>query len=73
MSRRLFGNNIEPSCEYCTNGKLSEDGMVYCPQKGVVPQYYSCKWFSYAPLKRIPKRAPRLPSFSPEDFSLDDK
>lgn len=72
MSRKLFGNNIDPCCEYCAHGKVSSDGNVYCLQKGVVPQYYSCKWFVYAPLKRIPRRPPTLPNYDPEDFSLED-
>ena len=72
MGKKLFGNNIEPACEYCVKGKMSDDGMVYCPQMGVVHPYFSCKWFSYSPLKRVPRRAPSLPSFKAEDFSLDD-
>ena len=37
----------------------------------IVSPYYKCKKFRYDPLRRVPKRPPKLPAFSPEDFSLD--
>ncbi len=70
-SKKLFGNNIEPACEYCRHGSLSSDNaMILCSKKGVVSPYYSCNKYTYMPTKRIPKRHPELPSYSPEDFSL---
>lgn len=67
----FFGDKISPACVYCELGHTASDKkMILCKKKGVVSPYYSCKKFVYAPLKRIPKRLPKLPSFSDEDFSL---
>lgn len=71
MKQKLFGKNIEPACGYCENGKLTADGLnVLCKRKGVCAPYDSCSKFVYAPLKRIPKRAPQLLTYEKEDFSL---
>ena len=71
QSKKLFGNNIEPACEYCEYGSPSSDeAMILCSKKGVVSPFYSCPKFTYMPTKRIPKRRPKLPDFSPEDFKL---
>ncbi len=70
-SKSLFGNNIEPACTYCQFGASSSDEqMLLCSKKGVVSPYYYCNKFVYCPTKRIPKRQPKLPTFSKEDFSL---
>ncbi len=69
---RFFNNNIEPSCSYCTQGQASADDQnILCTKKGVVQPDFFCKKFVYDPLKRIPKRLNKLPSFSLEDFSID--
>ena len=68
---KLFGNNIEPACEYCEKGSSAGNGqMILCPFKGVVAPYFQCRRFVYAPLKRIPKRTAPLPQYSPDDFNL---
>lgn len=42
MKRKLYGNNIQPSCEHCANGKRSSDGKaVLCTRRGVMPLYHS--------------------------------
>ena len=70
-NKLLFGNNIDPACTYCLNGTTSSDEqMILCSKKGVVSPYYSCNKFEYCPTKRIPKRMPKLPDFSPEEFKL---
>ena len=70
-SKQLFGNNIEPACTYCQFGNpASDEQMILCSKKGVVSPYYSCNKFLYCPTKRIPKRMPKLPDFSPEEFKL---
>lgn len=67
----LFGANISPACEYCANSRPAPDGlMFYCLKVGVVYPYYKCRKFKYDPLRRIPKRRPPLPKFTPEDFQL---
>ena len=70
-SKKLFGNNIPPACEYCEHGCVSSDNeMILCSKKGIVSPYYSCNKFSYMPTKRIPKRRPNLPQYSEDDFKL---
>lgn len=67
----LFDSHIQPCCSYCAIGHLGNDKkMIYCPKKGVVSPFYHCKKFTYDPIRRIPMRQPKLPSFSKEDFSL---
>lgn len=71
MKLNLFGNTIEPACQYCEYGKLTKDmQMVVCRKHGAVAPYFSCKTYVYAPLKRIPKRAAPLPQYSRKDFEL---
>lgn len=71
MRRKLYGNNIQPSCEYCEHGKQSSDGKaVLCPHKGVMPLYHHCRKFLYDPLKRTPSKLPELGHFAPEEFSI---
>ncbi len=72
MGRKLYGNSIDPTCEICLHGKRSADGKaVLCIHKGVMPLYHFCRKFIYDPLKREPRLAKKLPTYSPEDFSLD--
>lgn len=69
--KRLFGNNIHPACSYCHYAKPAPDGVMFiCQKYGPVAAHYSCAKFEYDPLKRVPKRLPPLPSYSPEDFEL---
>ena len=68
---KLFGNRINPACEYCQYGSRSRDNaMILCSKKGVVSPFYSCNKYVYMPTKRIPKRRPNLPDYSAEDFKL---
>lgn len=69
--RKFFGNRIEPACEYCANGTKSKDGeSILCERQGIVAPYFSCRKFVYDPLKRIPKRMPKLPDYDEEMFKL---
>ncbi len=71
MKNTLFRGEISPACEYCEYGrKASDNVMILCIKKGMVSPRYSCRKFLYSPLKRVPRRQPKLPSFSPEDFKL---
>lgn len=55
--KKLFGNDIKPKCEYCIHGKLNSTGdKVGCDKKGLVNADFSCKQFTYSPLKRIPAK-----------------
>ena len=71
MKKGLFRGDIAPACEYCEHGHRASDGvMILCIKKGMVSPHYACRRFLYSPLKRVPRRQPRLPTFSPEDFRL---
>ena len=60
MKKKLFGNNIKPSCKYCELGTAMGDDKIQCSKFGVVKSYDSCKKFVYSPLKRIPKKEIQL-------------
>jgi len=71
VKNRLFSGPVEPACEYCEHGRRAADNvMILCIKKGMVAPHYSCRRFVYSPLKRVPRRQPRLPTFSPEEFKL---
>lgn len=62
----IFGDNIEPMCEYC-RFNLKDNYEVACPHKkseGV------CKKYTYDPLKRNPMPVPKMKTYSDEDFML---
>ncbi len=58
--KKLFGNNIKPSCKYCEMATQSEGDKIVCSKFGDVKAYDSCKKFIYNPLKRIPKKELQL-------------
>lgn len=68
----MFGQTIPPACEYCEKGRRAADPrMILCSKKGVVSPYYRCRKYVYDPLRRVPKRQPKLPTFSIDDFILN--
>lgn len=69
MKRKLTGD-VTPKCEYCKHGRPSAENTILCNKKGVLEKDFSCKKFSYDPLKRIPEKKAVLPEFSKEDFEL---
>jgi len=72
MKKKLIGENVEPKCEYCQFGAAAPDGLtVLCPKTGVSDKDASCKKYRYDPLKRVPRPAPEMLSFTADDFSLD--
>ena len=72
MRRKLYGNSINPCCEYCARAKRSADGRVMlCEKRGIVPLYHHCRRFQYDPLKRVPFRQPALEKFEAADFRLE--
>lgn len=71
MPKNLFSGNSEPACSYCVNGRASNNnGKVLCPHKGIVDPSFHCAQYQYNPLKRVPRRAPALPKFDSDEFSL---
>lgn len=72
MGRKLYGNTVDPHCEYCENGQRSADGQqVFCRRKGVVAPGGHCRAYVYDPLKRVPFRQAQLKEYQPEEFRLD--
>jgi hypothetical protein len=61
--KKLFGDGIEPRCEYCAN--FSEKGSCCFGEKDP-----SCGRFQYDPLKRTPVCPPPLKKHSPDEFTL---
>ncbi len=59
---KLFGNEIEPDCSYCSN--CTEGSCTLGHSSG------PCADFQYDPLKRTPKDTPELEAHSPEEFKL---
>lgn len=71
MADKLFGNRVDPACAYCRYGRDTADGrMVLCEKAGVMRPHYSCRRYSYAPLKRVPSPQPVLPEYGKADFEL---
>jgi hypothetical protein len=71
MKKTLFSAHIQPACAYCTVGRPASDGeKILCPHRGIVDPGYGCARFRYNPLNRVPRRAPRMQSFTKEDFEL---
>ena len=66
------GTTIPLACMYCAFGARAADPqMILCEKVGVVSPEHHCWRYQYDPLARVPKRQPRLPHFTAEDFSLD--
>ena len=61
----------ERICAYCELAcPLFDEDTVLCKKAGVVPKGHSCRKFSYDPLKRVPPKAPALPTL--EFVDIDD-
>ena len=68
--KKLFGNNIEPNCEYCIHSSTEEENTFFCKKWKHAQRPKKCKHFSYDPLKRVPRQLPPLPQVDPEDFTI---
>ncbi|MBQ9516431.1 MAG: hypothetical protein IJR57_10025 [Ruminococcus sp.] len=68
MKKPLFGKNIVPSCTYCSYSK-TEGNTQFCSAHKVLKNG-KCRKFDYNPIMRVPRGAPKLPSFNNEDFSI---
>ena len=68
--KKLFGNNINPSCKYCELGKAGEGDKIICEKFGEVKAYDSCKKVVYNPLKRIPKKELSLANSAVHDIDF---
>lgn len=68
--KRLFGNNITPSCEYCSHNHGKKE-IIKCSLQLNFDEG-NCKKFIYNPLMRIPQKQLLLKKdeFDADDFSL---
>ena len=67
MSKKsIFSYDKIPQCRYCAHN-LGEGETVECAFGACES---ACEHFRYDVFKRIPRRAPELPSFEEDDFSL---
>lgn len=68
--KKLFGNNIKPSCKYCELGTAGEGDKIHCSKFGDMKSYDSCKKFVYSPLKRVPKKELQLANSAVNDINF---
>lgn len=72
FKKEPYGATIAPACEYCLYGRRAADEkVILCEKCGPVSPGHHCRKYRYDPLQRVPKRQPKLPEFSPEDFVLE--
>ncbi|MDO4748566.1 MAG: hypothetical protein Q4A12_05255 [Eubacteriales bacterium] len=65
---KLFGNNIEVSCNYCAHSQIN-NGNQFCTKNKVLKKG-KCRKYEYNPFMREPTRTNALQKFKPEDFEL---
>lgn len=65
---KLFGNNIQVSCDYCNHSKIQGD-VQFCTVNKVLKNG-KCRKFVYNPTMRIPKLVNIVQKFTEEDFKL---
>ena len=68
-SKKLFGANITPDCEYCLYCDKSGKSSRICSFSSQ-PAERVCGRYVYDPLKREPRATPAMPEFTAEDFKL---
>jgi hypothetical protein len=68
MKKKIFGNNIMPSCIYCSHSKREGDAQFCAIHRAL--RNGKCRRFDYNPIMRVPRGAAPLPSFEKKDFSL---
>lgn len=69
MKKKLFGNQIEPNCEYCSHSSHIDD-TITCSLGHTIDTGSKCRYFLYDPLLRSPKCAPPLREYDENDFKL---
>ncbi|MBR2175703.1 MAG: hypothetical protein IJ861_02000 [Clostridia bacterium] len=69
LKKKLFGNTIEPNCDYCRYNVKNSGGNSIC-RYGSPSVENVCGRYVYDPLKREPKTLPDIPRFTADDFKL---
>lgn len=68
MKKKLFGNNIYPSCVYCAFSHMQGETQ-YCSKNRTLKNG-KCKKFSYNPIMRTPHGTAALQTFEAEEFRV---
>lgn len=68
MKKKLFGNNIVPSCVYCSHSK-TEGSSQFCEVHKSLSNG-KCKKFDYNPIMREPKGMAPLKPHTKEEFTI---
>lgn len=72
MKITLFDKTIMPYCTYCEHfTQTAENKVAICSKYGTLEELEVCRYYIYAPLKRIPSSFAPLPKYTQADFSLD--
>jgi len=66
---KLFGNQVEINCEYCSNSS-DYDGASVCKLNLCLKPDGGCRRFAYDPLKRAPMHLPPLKPHDADEFKL---
>ena len=72
MRKKIIDSKeISKECRNCAYGMLlGDEEKVFCEKSGIRNMDSGCKKFRYDPLCRVPRRKPKMASFSEEDFAL---
>ncbi len=66
-------DKCEKICAYCENAApLFHEDTVLCSDKGIVNKGYTCRKFSYDPLKRVPPKGAHAPKLDFIDIDSED-
>ena len=68
MKKKMFGNIIAPSCDYCIYSQKKENTQYCTKNKTLING--QCKKFEYNPIMRTPLGAASLPKYKAEDFAI---
>ena len=68
MMKKLFGNNIVPSCVYCEHSK-TEGEKQYCI-KNCTLKNGQCRKFKYNPIMRTPHTMAPMKQYEQESFTI---
>lgn len=71
MARSLFPRRAYAACANCAHGRPSNDGShILCIRRGIVEPDYSCRKYRYDPLRRVPRKLPKLPEYNQDEFKI---
>lgn len=68
MKNKLFGEHIQPNCNYCDN--FNRDGNNSGCLKNKQIKNGKCRKFAYNPILRMPKSEAKMMQFKKEDFEI---